>query len=61
MRKQGWTTESGGRFKAEQKIGNRYPDLVITKGNKRVAIQVGRATKGKTSESRAKSYSRLEE
>ena len=28
----------------EMKYGNRFPDLVLEKGNKRISIQIGHAT-----------------
>ena len=40
----GWETTSGGGG-PEIKVGNRYPDLTMRKGDKRIVIQVGRATK----------------
>jgi len=42
LAKRGWITRSGGRL-PEMKFGNRFPDLVMTKGEKQIAIQVGRA------------------
>jgi RHS repeat-associated protein len=47
----GWWTESGGQYLAERGYrmarGNlRFPDIVMSKGGKRIAIQVGRVTKG---------------
>ncbi len=45
----GWTTESGGslpeRLERLPNGSNHYPDLVVSKGQDRVAVQVGRATK----------------
>jgi RHS repeat-associated protein len=42
LAKRGWITRSGGRLR-EMKFGNRFPDLVMQKGEKQIAIQVGRA------------------
>ncbi len=40
----GWSTVSGGSL-AEVKYGSRFPDLVLQKGNRQIAVQVGQATK----------------
>uniref|UniRef100_UPI00201B3360 hypothetical protein n=1 Tax=Shewanella sp. 8A TaxID=2943323 RepID=UPI00201B3360 len=41
----GWKTISGGSL-PEEKVGNRYPDLVMKKGDDQIAVQVGRGTRG---------------
>jgi RHS repeat-associated protein len=45
LNKKGWNTDTGGSL-PERKVGNRFPDLTMTKGNKTIAIQVGKVTKG---------------
>jgi uncharacterized protein RhaS with RHS repeats len=42
----GWRTKSGGASMKERRHGSRYPDLVMEKGGKQIAVQVGRTTKG---------------
>jgi RHS repeat-associated protein len=47
----GWGTEWGGRYLAEKGVrvpGGRlrFPDIIMRKGGQRIAIQVGRVTKG---------------
>ena len=44
LNQHGWQTVSGGSL-PEQKFGNRFPDLVMQKGQKTIAIQVGKTTK----------------
>ena len=41
----GFSFESGGNA-AKRKIDGRLPDLVMTKGDTRIAVQVGRRTLG---------------
>jgi len=46
----GWVTEWGGRYIAEKGVrvpGGRlrFPDIIMSKGGKRIAIQIGRVTK----------------
>lgn len=40
----GWDTFSGGDLLPEVRFGTRYPDLVMVRGGRRIAIQVGRVT-----------------
>ena len=44
LQDKGWTPLSGGSL-PEAKYGNRFPDLVMEKDGKQIAVQVGRRTK----------------
>ncbi len=44
LRDKGWKTISGGSL-PERKHGSRYPDLVLEKDGKTIALQIGRVTK----------------
>jgi len=45
LQAKGWKTVAGGS-RPEQKYGNRFPDLVMEKDGKQIAVQVGRTTQG---------------
>ena len=45
LKAKGWDTTAGGWSLKERKFGNRFPDLVMEKGGRKIAVQVGLATK----------------